>query len=98
MFVDQARRLVHERASLHAILFEHLHRNVVRLGRAFYLQRTGIPQGSILSTLLCCLFYAHMEATYLAPLGFLPAATTQVRTSETSPPPPTWLSPSVFLE
>jgi len=49
-----------EQGWLQATLFEHLHRNVVRLGRTFYLQRTGIPQGSVLSTLLCCLFYAHM--------------------------------------
>jgi hypothetical protein len=41
-------------------------------------RRTGIPQGSVLSVLLCGLFYAHLEHHVLRPcLGL--AAAEQVR-------------------
>lgn len=44
---------------------EHNHRRPVF---AVYRQRVGIPQGSVLSSLLCALFYAHMDRTCLAHL------------------------------
>jgi telomerase reverse transcriptase len=43
------------------LLREHLRRNVVRSGGVYLLQKVGIPQGSVLSTLLCAVFYAHLE-------------------------------------
>ncbi|XP_036993198.2 telomerase reverse transcriptase isoform X2 [Artibeus jamaicensis] len=43
--------------------FLHLVRNhVIRIGGKFYVQCQGIPQGSILSTLLCSLCYGDMES------------------------------------
>eukprot|EP00127_Corallochytrium_limacisporum_P004750 Clim_evm104s172 gene=Clim_evmTU104s172 len=36
-------------------------RNIIRVGSQFYIQIKGIPQGSVLSTLLCNFYYGHME-------------------------------------
>lgn len=41
--------------------------NVVKLDKNFYLQLVGIPQGSVLSSLLCSLYYGHMERNVLYP-------------------------------
>ncbi|XP_058148628.1 telomerase reverse transcriptase [Dasypus novemcinctus] len=42
--------------------FLHLvYNSILRLGDRFYVQTQGIPQGSLLSTLLCSLCYGHME-------------------------------------
>ncbi|XP_055991062.1 telomerase reverse transcriptase [Sorex fumeus] len=47
--------------------FLHLLRNhVIRIRNKYYVQCQGIPQGSILSTLLCSLCYGHMEETLFA--------------------------------
>ncbi|KAA3464549.1 telomerase reverse transcriptase isoform X1 [Gossypium australe] len=52
-------------------LFSHLYQllkcNVLQLDKKFYLQKLGIPQGSILSTLLCSLYYGHMEKHVIFP-------------------------------
>lgn len=42
-------------------------RNVLQLDKKFYLQRIGIPQGSVLSTLLCSLYYGHLERNVIFP-------------------------------
>jgi telomerase reverse transcriptase len=44
-------------------LHEHLGNTLVKSHGSLYRQKIGIPQGSILSTKLCALFYAHMEQT-----------------------------------
>lgn len=31
------------------------------MGKQFYKQKVGIPQGSVVSTVLCNIFYAHLE-------------------------------------
>lgn len=43
----------------------HITSSLVRLGSSLYRQRKGIPQGSILSSLLCNLLLADAERTYL---------------------------------
>ena len=48
---------------------EHVLNNFVKDGGQYYRQRVGIPQGSVLSSLLCCLLYAHVEQQCLAPLA-----------------------------
>ncbi|XP_004308218.1 PREDICTED: telomerase reverse transcriptase-like [Fragaria vesca subsp. vesca] len=48
-------------------LHEHVKRNVLQLDKKFYLQRTGIPQGSILSALLCSLYYGHLDRNVIFP-------------------------------
>jgi len=44
------------------LLTEHLENNVVKLGRKFYRQKKGIPQGSVVSSLLCNVFYGRLES------------------------------------
>ena len=48
------------------LIAQHVTANLVRIGGKFYKQRDGIPQGSILSSLLCNFFYADMERICLA--------------------------------
>ena len=43
------------------LLEEHVERNVIKSGKKFFRQTSGIPQGSIISSLLCNYFYAEME-------------------------------------
>ncbi|CAO2830156.1 unnamed protein product [Amaranthus hypochondriacus] len=52
---------------LKSILEEHLKNNVLKLGQCFFLQTVGIPQGSVLSTLLCTLYYGYMEREVIFP-------------------------------
>ncbi|CAN9372830.1 unnamed protein product [Alternaria alternata] len=47
------------------LLQEHIERNVVKIGKRFYRQKTGIPQGSVLSSILCNFFYAQLERDVL---------------------------------
>ena len=59
--VDLASPTRVHRAQVLELLHEHLRKNVVRSGGVYLLQKVGIPQGSVLSTLLCGVFYAHLE-------------------------------------
>ncbi|CEG35759.1 Telomerase catalytic subunit/reverse transcriptase TERT [Plasmopara halstedii] len=43
------------------LLKEHLSANVVQLNGREFVQQCGIPQGSVLSTTLCNIYYAHFE-------------------------------------
>ncbi|KAF8752305.1 Telomerase reverse transcriptase [Rhizoctonia solani] len=47
------------------LLEEHITDNIVRIGTELYRQVVGIPQGSVLSTLLCAIFYGDLERTKL---------------------------------
>ncbi|KAK0761022.1 LOW QUALITY PROTEIN: hypothetical protein N5P37_005964 [Trichoderma harzianum] len=69
VFVDSAAFQSHETRSLLALLSEHVGRNIVKIGKKYYRQKKGIPQGSILSTFLCNYFYADLEAQHLGFLG-----------------------------
>ncbi|CAG8439136.1 12769_t:CDS:10 [Funneliformis mosseae] len=46
-------------------LEEHIQHNVIKSENKYYLQRVGIPQGSILSSLLCSIYYGVMERSEL---------------------------------
>ncbi|CAI2170991.1 20378_t:CDS:10 [Funneliformis geosporum] len=46
-------------------LEEHIQQNLIKSGNKYYLQRVGIPQGSILSSLLCSIYYGVMERSEL---------------------------------
>jgi telomerase reverse transcriptase len=48
------------------LLRAHVERNVVKIGKRFYRQKTGIPQGSVLSSILCNYFYAELERDVLS--------------------------------
>ena len=67
-FVDNVVTTLHDKEQLLDLLQEHVERNVVKIGKKYYRQKQGIPQGSVLSTLLCNFFYAGFEAECL---GFL---------------------------
>lgn len=68
VFVDSATEQQQSRNEVLKLLTEHVERNIVKVGKKFYRQKTGIPQGSVLSSLLCNFFYAELEAKLL---GFL---------------------------
>lgn len=60
---------VHEHVSKHRILQlleKHINGNLVEIDKNIYRQTTGIPQGSIVSAILCSYFYADMEEKSLA--------------------------------
>ncbi|XP_010257254.1 PREDICTED: telomerase reverse transcriptase isoform X2 [Nelumbo nucifera] len=48
-------------------LYEHVKHNVLQFGQKFYLQEVGIPQGSVLSSLLCSFYYGHLERNVIFP-------------------------------
>ncbi|CAI9769450.1 unnamed protein product [Fraxinus pennsylvanica] len=52
---------------VHFNLNEHIKRNVLQLDDNFYQQCIGIPQGSVLSSLLCSFYYGHMERNVIFP-------------------------------
>eukprot|EP00934_Nitzschia_sp_Nitz4_P005941 Nitzschia sp. Nitz4//scaffold166_size90379//33142//36399//NITZ4_005054-RA/size90379-processed-gene-0.126-mRNA-1//-1//CDS//3329538187//5931//frame0 len=78
-FLDQYSRVISDfrssrmvcRGKLIELLEEHLQSNMVvtsgRFGQRYLLQTMGIPQGSILSMLLCNLYYGEMEQLILKP-------------------------------
>ncbi|GFF73759.1 telomerase reverse transcriptase [Aspergillus udagawae] len=68
VFVDTPAHNEYSGDHLLDLLDEHIRYNLVKVGRKYFRQRNGIPQGSILSSVLCNLFYAQMERESL---GFL---------------------------
>lgn len=67
VLVNQGRSRYLKREQLLSNLTEHVKRNVLQFDDKFYLQRKGIPQGSILSSLLCSLYYGHLERNVIFP-------------------------------
>ncbi|KAJ3177957.1 hypothetical protein HDU85_005674 [Gaertneriomyces sp. JEL0708] len=65
VFVDQVVYNLEETQILMALLTSHIRHNLIKLGKRLYQQIIGIPQGSILSTLLCSFYYAHLEKMLL---------------------------------
>jgi telomerase reverse transcriptase len=65
VFVDTNMQQQESKADLMHLLREHVERNLVKMGKRFYRQKTGIPQGSVLSSILCNLFYAELERDVL---------------------------------
>jgi telomerase reverse transcriptase len=65
VFVDSAAFKTQETRDLLALLFQHVGCNIVKMGKKYYRQKKGIPQGSVLSTFLCNYFYADLEAQHL---------------------------------
>ncbi|PGH27913.1 hypothetical protein AJ80_00463 [Polytolypa hystricis UAMH7299] len=66
VFVDTAMQKRHEADRLLSLLEEHVRNNLVQIDKQFFRQKNGIPQGSILSTLLCNFFYAAHERENLS--------------------------------
>ncbi|KAI9759142.1 MAG: hypothetical protein M1835_000450 [Candelina submexicana] len=61
IFVETMAQSLQKKEQLLELLQEHVQRNIVKIGKKFYRQKDGIPQGSILSSLLCNFFYADLE-------------------------------------
>jgi telomerase reverse transcriptase len=68
VFVDTVNQKAHGAEDLLDLLDEHVRNNLVKMGNKYFRQRNGIPQGSVLSSLLCNFFYAEFEREVL---GFL---------------------------
>jgi len=66
LFTDQVQYAHVDKEDLMALLKEHVTQNFVKIGAGRYQQKNGIPQGSIMSPLLCSLFYADMDRERLA--------------------------------
>ncbi|KAL1635717.1 Telomerase reverse transcriptase [Diplodia intermedia] len=66
VFVDSVVEQKQSKEEVMKLLTEHVERNIIKIGKKFYRQKTGIPQGSVLSSLLCSFFYAELEADLLS--------------------------------
>lgn len=65
VFVNGGMRGRETRRAILELIGEHVESNLIRVGDRVYRQKNGIPQGSILSSLLCSYFYAELERTVL---------------------------------
>ncbi|THH05865.1 hypothetical protein EW145_g4492 [Phellinidium pouzarii] len=65
IFVDQVVYPFAFRDDIIQLLEDHITSNIVKIGQDYYRQRVGIPQGSVLSTLLCSFFYGDLERNAL---------------------------------
>ncbi|KAJ3038345.1 hypothetical protein HDV00_000766 [Rhizophlyctis rosea] len=74
VFVDHVTYTFEERDAIMELLTNHICNNLVKMGKKYYRQIVGIPQGSVLSTLLCSFFYAHLEHTELTSFTSSPDA------------------------
>lgn len=68
VFVNSIVQTLQKKEKALDLLHDHVERNVVKIGKKFFRQKAGIPQGSVLSSLLCNYFYAQLEKECL---GFL---------------------------
>jgi telomerase reverse transcriptase len=66
IFVGGGVQKVHDTQDLLALTSMHIGQNLVRIGKKYYRQKAGIPQGSVLSSTLCNYFYADLERNRLA--------------------------------
>ncbi|XP_024906273.1 telomerase reverse transcriptase [Pteropus alecto] len=63
--IEQSCSLHEPSSGLFDIFLRLVHEHVIRIGGKSYVQCQGIPQGSVLSTLLCSLCYGDMESRVL---------------------------------
>jgi telomerase reverse transcriptase len=66
IFVNTNMQQNETKDDLMRLLREHVERNLVKIGKRYYRQKKGIPQGSILSSILCNYFYAELERNVLS--------------------------------
>ncbi|KAA0048343.1 telomerase reverse transcriptase [Cucumis melo var. makuwa] len=67
VLVNQERSSFVNKNDFIRILHEHVKRNVMQFDKKFYIQRTGISQGSVLSSFLCSLYFGDLERKVLFP-------------------------------
>lgn len=68
VYVDDNEQKIQDADWLLNLLGQHVQNNLVKIGKEYFRQRNGIPQGSVLSSLLCNFFLADLERHSL---GFL---------------------------
>ncbi|CCM03069.1 uncharacterized protein FIBRA_05189 [Fibroporia radiculosa] len=61
VFVDQVVYHFSTKEEIIELLEEHITENIVKIGHNYYRQTVGIPQGSVLSAILCSFFYGDLE-------------------------------------
>ncbi|KAL9714258.1 Telomerase reverse transcriptase [Leucoagaricus gongylophorus] len=64
IFLDQPETLTVTKKSALQLLNCHIMDNIVKIGNDYYRQVVGIPQGSVLSSLLCSFFYGDLERQF----------------------------------
>ena len=69
VYVDGVVQKSEKRSAILGLLEEHIEHNLIRVGNRFYRQKEGIPQGSVVSSLLCSYMYAELEREVLGFLG-----------------------------
>lgn len=65
IFINAIAEQAERRDDIIGLIERHVKHNVVQIGKKIYRQRNGIPQGSVLSNLLCNFFYAKLERDVL---------------------------------
>jgi hypothetical protein len=68
ILVNQESQSVVDRETILATIREHVTQNIIKVDGRYLRTKTGIPQGSVLSVMLCGLFYAHLENHLLRPV------------------------------
>nr|POE63424.1 isoform 2 of telomerase reverse transcriptase [Quercus suber] len=66
IYVDNVVRRSESRSDILKLLEEHVESNLIQVGKDYYRQKEGIPQGSIVSSLLCSYIYAELEREVLS--------------------------------
>ena len=66
VYVDGVVQRVEQRKAILSLLEEHVESNLIKLDNRFYRQKEGIPQGSIVSSILCSFFYSELERQTLS--------------------------------
>lgn len=61
VYVDSVYRKTHKTRDLITLMSSHIQQNLVKIGKKYYRQKDGIPQGSVISSILCNYFYADLE-------------------------------------
>ncbi|KAF7292779.1 Telomerase reverse transcriptase [Mycena indigotica] len=64
IFVDEVRPKLTDKADVLHLLEQHITENIVKIGADYHRQTIGIPQGSVLSSLLCAFFYGDLEKRF----------------------------------
>ncbi|XP_050262152.1 telomerase reverse transcriptase-like isoform X1 [Quercus robur] len=67
VFVNQEWSRHVKKEELFFNLKEHVKYNVLQLDKKFFILGVGIPQGSIVSSLLCSFYYGHLERNLIIP-------------------------------
>ena len=64
VFTDNVVQQHYQREKLMDLLKQHVQGNIIKVGKKYFRQKSGIPQGSILSSLLCSFFYTELEVKH----------------------------------